>query len=208
MKLLILGATGGTGQHLITQSLAQQHEVTVLVRDPSKPGMNNEKIKVIKGDVLDKDVLVKALEGNDAVLSALGCGKSLKSNNLISNAMNILIPAMLATGVKRLVFESAFGVGDSFKQANFIQKFFFRVFLKNIFTDKAKAEEQLRNSTLDWTMVYPVVLTDGALTGKYKAGEKLLMKGMPKISRADVAEFMLLQLADNTYLKKAPIIMS
>ena len=207
MKLLILGATGGTGQQLIAQSLEQHHEVTVLVRNPAKITLSHEKLTVLKGDVLDAAVLIKALEGKDAVLSALGMGKTLKSFNLITNAMNILIAAMSAAGIKRLIFESAFGVGESFAQANFIQKIIFRTFLKNIFADKAKAEIQLRNSELERTLVYPVVLTSGPFTGKYRVAEKFLMKGMPKISRADVADFMLQQLTDNTYLKKAAIIM-
>ena len=208
MKLLILGATGGTGQQLVVQSLNRFHDVTALVRDPAKLSLNHEKLTVIKGDALDKDVVQKALQGQDAVLSALGKGKSLKSSDLILNAMSILIPAMNATGVKRLVFLSAFGVGETFKQANFIQKIIFSTFLKNIYSDKAKAEDRLRSSTLDWVLVCPVVLTNAPLTGKYKVGEKLLMKGMPKITRADVADFMLLQLNDNTYLKKAAVLMS
>src|SRR2546421_12007672 len=104
MRLLILGATGGTGQQLVTQSLEQDHEVTALVRTPSKLNLSHEKLTVIKGNVLDKEVLMKALKAKDAVLSALGVGKSLKSSNLISNAVSTLIPAMNATEVKRVIF--------------------------------------------------------------------------------------------------------
>ena len=208
MKILILGSTGGTGQQLVKQSLEQNHEVTVIVRDPSKLNLKHEKLIIIKGNVPDKDVLIKALEEKDAVLSALGVGKSLKSHDFISNVTGILIPAMYITHVKRLIFISAFGVGDTFMQADFIQKIIFRLFLKNIYADKSKADDQIRKSTLEWTLVYPVLLTDAPRTGKYKAGEKLQMKGMPKISRADVAEFMLRQLADNTFIKKSPLIMS
>ena len=77
-----------------------------------------------------------------------------------------------------------------------------------MYVDKAKADEQVRNSKLDWTLVYPVLLTDKPRTGKYKAGEKLPMKGMPKVSRADVADFMVRQIADNSYIRKSPIIMN
>ena len=162
---------------------------------------------VVKGNVLDEDVLLKALEGKEAVLSALGVGKSLKSSNLISKAVSTLIPAMHTTGVKRVIFLSAFGVGETFVQASFIQKILFQLLLKDIYADKAKGDEQLRNSTLDWTLVYPVLLTNGPRTGKYKVGEKLPMKGMPKISRADVADFMLQQLTHPTFLRKEPLIM-
>ncbi len=208
MKILILGSTGGTGQQIVKQALEQNLEVTAIARAPSKLSLSYEKLTVIKGDVLDKDVLIKALEGKDVVLSALGVGKALKSNDLISNVASILIPAMNATNVKRLIFISAFGVGETFIQADFIQKIIFRLVFKNVYTDKSKADDQIRKSTLEWTLVYPVLLTDGPGTGKYKVGEKLQMKGIPKISRTDVAEFMLRQLTDNTFLKKSPLIMS
>ena len=208
MKLLILGATGPSGLKLVEQSLEQGHEVTAFVRTPAKMKISHARLTVAKGDVLDKDSLLRALEGKDAVLSALGVGKSLRANNLMTNAMSNIIPAMNERGIKRLIFESAFGVGETLQQADLIQKIIFRTLLKGLYSDKAKAEEQLRSSALDWVLVYPVVLTNGPLTGKYQVAEKLPMKGMPKISRADVAHFMLRQLADPSYLKKGAVIMS
>jgi len=188
MKILILGSTGRTGQQLVTQSLKQNYEVTAVARDPSMLKLNHERLTVVKGSVLEKDVLENALDGKDAVLSALGVGKSLKSKDLIFNAVRTIIPAMNEKNVKRLVFLSAFGVGETFKQADFIQRIIFKVFLRNIYADKSKADDQIRRSTLEWTLVYPVLMTDTPGTGKYKVGEKLEMKGMPTISRADVAE--------------------
>ena len=208
MKILILGATGPTGHHLVIQALEQHHEVTALVRTPSKLKTNHEKLTIITGDALDKNVLLKALAGQDAVLSALGRGQSLRSSGLITKAVSILIPAMNEMNVKRLIFLSGFGAGETFVQANFIQKIIFSTFLTGIYGDKARAEKQLRSSTLDWILVYPVVLTNTPATGKYQVGETLIMKGMPKISRADVAGFMLKQLTDNTFLKRSPVLMS
>jgi putative NADH-flavin reductase len=206
MKLLILGATGATGQHLVSRSLEQHHEVTVLVRNPAKLKTNHEKIITITGDVLDKDILLKALAGQDAVLSALGRGKTLRSDDLITNAVSVLIPGMIEVNVKRLIFLSAIGVGETFVQASFIQKIIFRTFLRNIYADKTRSEKKIHSSTLDWTLVYPVQLIDTPGSGNYKAGEILEMKGLPKISRADVAEFMIRQLSDNTYLKKGVVL--
>lgn len=206
MKLLILGATGGTGQLLVSRSLEQHHEITVLVRNPATLKINHEKLTIITGDVLDKDILLKALAGQDAVLSALGRGKTLRSGDLITNAVSVLIPGMIEANIKRLIFLSAIGVGETFVQASFIQKILFRIFLRNIYADKTRAEKQIHNSTLHWTLVYPVQLIDTPGSGKYKAGEILEMKGLPKISRADVAEFMLRQLSDNTYLKKGVVL--
>ncbi|MEO6252981.1 MAG: SDR family oxidoreductase [Ferruginibacter sp.] len=208
MKILILGASGLTGRLLVAKALEQHHEVTALVRDPLKLQITHEKLTIITGDALDKEVLLKAIAGQDAVLSALGRGKNLKSLDLITNAVNVLIPAMLQSNVKRLIFLSAIGVGETFVQANLLQKIIFRTLLRGIFADKTKAEKQIRSSTLDWTLAYPVVLTDGPGTGKYQTGEMLPMKGMPKISRDDVADFMIRQLTDNTWLKKGAVLMS
>ncbi|WP_336518538.1 SDR family oxidoreductase [Pollutibacter soli] len=208
MKVLILGATGGTGQQLVTQALQQNHEVTALARHPSRLKHHHEGLTIVHGDVLDKDILAKSLEGKDAVLSALGVGKSLKSGNLISDAVSILIPAMNEKHVRRLIFLSAFGVGETFKQADFIQRIIYKLFLKNIYADKSKGDDLIRHSPLDWILVYPVLMTDAPGTGKYKAGEKMEMKGIPKVPRADVAEFMVQQLNENTYLRKSAIVMS
>jgi putative NADH-flavin reductase len=208
MKLLILGATGGTGQKLVWQALEINHEVTALARDPEKLKIKHDRLTVIKGSVLDRDLVTKAMDGKDAVLSALGTGKSLKPGGLIAHAAENIIGAMKENNIKRLIFLSAFGVGETYAQANFFQKFLYRLFLKNIYADKAKGDELIRQSLLDWTLVYPVVLTDKPFTGKYKSGEQLPMKGVPSISRADTADFILRQLADNTFLKKSPVIMS
>ena len=206
MKLLILGATGGTGLQLVRQSLELNHEVAVLTRNRSKLNHTHERLTVLEGNVLDEKILLKALEGKDAVLSALGRGKSLNSSNLISKAVSTLIPAMNATGVKRVVFLSSFGVGQTFRQANFIQKIIFRTFLRDIYADKARADERICSSSLEWTLVHPVALTNAPFTGTYIVGEKLPMKGLPKISRADVAHFMLLQLNDPGFLRKTIIV--
>jgi len=140
-------------------------------------------------------------------ISALGLGKSLKSNDLISKAVDNLLPAMKQRNIKRLVFISAFGVGETFKQASFVQKTVFKIFLRNLYADKQKADDKIMQSELDWTLVYPVLLTNKSFSGSYKTGETLSMKGMPKLSRADLADFIVSQLTDLSYIRKNPIIM-
>lgn len=208
MRILILGATGLTGQELVRQALERSHQVTALVRNPAKLSITHQNLSVVTGDVLDEATLTNALEGKDAVLSALGKGKSLTSSNLMTKAVINIISGMKARNINRVVLLSAFGVGKTFVQASFIQRLIFRTLLKNIFSDKAKADTMLRHSPFDWTLVYPVVLTNGPGTGNYQVGEILPMKGMPKISRADVAEWMIHQLDDNTYVKKTAVLMS
>jgi putative NADH-flavin reductase len=207
MKLLILGSTGATGQLLVKQSLEQGHSVTALARDPAKLSLNNDQLTIIKGDALDRDCMLRAVEKKDAVLSCLGRGHSFKSHHLITNAVSVLVPVMIEKNVRRLIFLSAAGVGENYKYASNAQKFFFRFLLKDIYADKAKAEEQIRSSDLDWTLVYPVLLTNKPYTGKYKVAENIKMRGTPKISRADTADFMLRQLLDKTYVKRAPTIL-
>ena len=207
MKILILGATGPTGQHLFKQALEQRHQVTALVRNPSKISIAHEKLTIIAGDVLDKNIVLKALAGQDAVISTLGKGQSLSSSDLITDAVNILIPAMNEMQIKRLIFLSGFGAGETLVQASLIQKIIFKTFLHNIYRDKAKAEQTIRSSNLDWTLVYPVKLNNKPATGNYKAGERFTMKGSPEISRADVADFMLTQLSSNLFLKKGVVLM-
>lgn len=206
MRILLLGATGKTGQQLVKQALDQLHELTVIARNPGKLSISHPNLIILKGDVLDKEMVSSAVEGKDAVISALGAGLSLRSRDIIYQSLSVLIPAMTAKNVNRLIFLSAFGVGSTFRQANLIQRIIFRLPLKNIYTDKEKGEELLEASQLDWTLIKPVVLTDKPYTGKYKVGEKFVMKGTPKITRADVAEFMLKQLTDRSFLRKSPIL--
>jgi putative NADH-flavin reductase len=206
MEILILGATGPTGQQLLTRALDQHHEVTVLVRNPSRLNFEHQQLRIIKGDVLDSQVLLTAVQGQQAVISALGKGQSLWSSDLITNAVNCLIPVMDESKVSRLIFLSGFGAGETFAQANRLQKFIFKTFLRGIYSDKARAEKKIRTSNLEWTLVYPVQLTNTPSNGNYTSAEKLSMKGMPRISRADVADFMLQELKGNTFLKRGVVL--
>ena len=206
MKLLILGATGPTGQKLVTNALEKGHEVTAFVRTPSKLTISNPRLKIVQGDALQPETLKQALIGQDAVISALGVGNSLKPNQLIEKAVGNLVPAMQTANVKRLIFLSAFGVGPTFTQSGLIQRFAFSVPLKNIYKDKVIGERLIENSALNWTLVCPVMMTHGAFTGNYRAAEHFNMTGMPTVSRADVADFMVSQAGSNEFLFKHAIV--
>lgn len=207
MNLLILGSTGGTGQHLVRQALDQDHTVTALARTPDKLIIKHERLSVIEGDVLDEELLNKLVPNKDAILSALGVNKTWKSDGLITNAVTLIVKLMSIHDVKRLILVSAFGAGDSINQANPIQKFLARVLLRSRYEDKTRSEEILKTTTLDWTVVYPVMLINSPRTGRYSVGEKMEMKGMTTISRADVADFVLRELNENRFVRKFPIIM-
>ena len=206
MKLLILGATGKTGRHVVTQALEAGHDVTILARDRSKADFKHERLRVVDGDVRDNAALGGAMPGQDAVISAIGRGMSFKSENLIEQSVPGILATMQAHRVKRLMFTSAMGVGDSYREAPVMAKIFFRTLLRGIYADKAIGDQMIRNSALDWTIVQPVQLNDGPLTKKYRVGQSLPMSGMPQISRADTAHFILDRLNDASTIGKTLIL--
>ena len=205
MKLLILGATGPTGVELVRLAIKAGHEVTAVVRDPSKLAVTTDQLKVVMPDILDVDAMKFAIEKQDCVLSALGGGKNLHST-VISQAMAVLIPAMERAKVSRLIFLSSFGVGYTKRSAGMISRFFFLTLLRHVLADKEKADDLLRSSNLDYTLVYPTRLTMGPPTGRYWYGVDLKPGWWPKVSRADVAEFMLMAAERNAWSRQTIII--
>ena len=207
MRLLVFGATGATGQEIVTQGLRQGHELTVFVRNPAKMTLRDDRLRVVIGGVPEEaDAISAAVRGQHVVISALGVGNSLKSGNFISRAMRAIVPTMEREAVRRLIFMSALGVGDTLRDAPLLPRIMYRMLLSDLFADKADAERYLRESTLDWTLVYPVLLSNGPRTGQYRVGERLSLRGLPMISRADVADFILKQIQDSTYLRKGAAI--
>lgn len=210
-RILVLGATGGTGKQVVTQAIEHGHDVTVFVRNPDRLVSKPNGVRVFVGDVTDSgSALAEAAHNQDAVISALGLGRSLKSNGLIARSVPAIARAMEAEGVRRLIFLSAYGVGATYKDTPVLPRILTRTLLKDMYDDKNAADEELRRvgNSIDWTIVYSVTLTNGPRTGRYRAGERLALRGLPKISRADVAEFMLKQVDDMTYLRKGVLLSS
>jgi putative NADH-flavin reductase len=203
LKLLILGATGGTGQQLVRQALDAGHRVTAFVRTASKLPIQHPHLTVVEGDVTESGAgMSRAMQGQDAVISALGRGQLLKSEGLIRRSIPLILSAMKECGVRRFVLTSAIGVGDAIHDAPLFSRMFARVLLKEIYADKVIGEELVRQSSVEWIIVQPAQLTNGPLTGMYKAGESLRSRGMPKVSRADVAHFILNQIDKPDFLMK------
>ncbi|KAA3618316.1 MAG: SDR family oxidoreductase [Calditrichaeota bacterium] len=205
MKLIVFGASGGTGQFLVTQALKQGHEVTAFVRNPQKLKQKGSKLKVIQGDVLDTQTLEKAISGHDAVLCSIGLSKIFDKSNLRANGTKNIIEAMRKTKVKRLICQSTFGAGDSYNMLPFSYKYLvFPLLLRRVLADHEVQEKYVRESKLDWTIVRPGSLTDDVETGIYFHGFTAGTKVTAKISRADAANFMLKQLNDARYMLKSP----
>ena len=119
-----------------------------------------------------------------------------------------IVRAMEDHGIRRLIFTSAFGVGDTRRDVPLVPRIFIRLLLQDIYRDKELGEATLRASGLDWTLVYPAGLVDGPATGQCRAGERLSLSGFPRIARADVADFLLTQIDDTTYVRKGVLISS
>lgn len=203
MNILIIGSTGTMGRELVKQALASGHDVTAFARDPSKIESTDQRLKVAQGDVMDKATLERALPGQDAVLCALGAGGR---GGVRAAGTRNLIEAMRKCGVQRLICLSSLGVGESRANLNFLWKYLmFGLLLRAAYADHVEQERIVRDGDLDWTLVRPGAYTDGERTGNYRHGFPTSATGLKlKIARADVADFMLNQLGNDSYLRMAP----
>ena len=207
MNILVFGATGLTGQQIVKQALSRGHRVTAFARRPEALETTDDHLRIVIGDITqDKSKVVEAMYGQELVISALGRRNSFRSDHLILRSMEAIVPSMEQAGVRRIILVSAFGVGESLRDASLIPGIMYRVLLRDIFADKKAAEEELRAGGLDWTIVYPVLLTNGPETGRYRVAERLDLSGMPKISRADVAHFILTEAERRTFVHKVAVI--
>lgn len=206
-RILILGATGGTGRLIVSQALARGHDVAVLVRSAEK-ARDLGGVTVIVGDARDEAALRQALKGRDAVVSALGTPVSpFREVTLLSSATKALITAMKAEGVRRLVVITGVGAGDSVGHGGFLyDKLIFPLLLKNVYADKNRQEAIIRDSGLDWVLVRPTILSNKPGRGDVRAFTDLSHFHGGSIARADVARFVLDQVEGDAWLRQAPLI--
>ncbi len=209
MKLIIFGSTGGTGRQLVSQALEQGHTVSAFARHPEKlpQELAHEQLQVLQGDVQDPASVEESVKGQDAVLCTLGAPATDKSLIRTKGTKNI-IRAMQQTGVKRLVCQSGFGAGDSHDLLPFYYRYLiFPLILRNAYADHEQQEAIIRESSLDWVIVRPGSMTDGVHTGSYRHGFTASDPASKiRISRADVADFMLKQVTNNHYLHQTPAV--
>lgn len=204
MNLLIFGATGGTGRQLVTQALAQGHTITAFVRQPARLQLAHANLRVEQGDVLNYAAVQRVVPGHEAVLSALGAPAGQK-DALRSIGTRHILQAMEEAGVRRFVCLTTLGMGDSKAALPWLYTWILvPLLLRHAFADSEIQEDYIRQSQADWTIARPAALTNGPLTQRYQQGFPATAKGLRmKISRADVADFMLRQLHTTTYLRRA-----
>ena len=206
MRVVIVGATGGTGRQLVAQALERGYQVTAFVRTPAKIRIAHDRLSVRRGNVLHYASVEDAVRGQDAVLCALGHKRWFYPTRILSSGTANLIRAMEACGVRRFVCETSLGVGDSFgRMGLYYTLFVIPVVLPFYFWDKRRQEHIIRCSALDWIIVRPGALTNKPKRGTYRHGSVVgHWLWTVRISRADVANFMLNQVADDSYLRSAP----
>ena len=201
-NLIVFGATGGTGRELVRQALEHNYNVTAFARHPERLDLKSDKLSIYQGDVLNKDDVEKAVTNQDVVLCCIGAPGRDKSFTRTKGTANI-IEAMQNQNVARLICMSSLGFGDSEDVLPWHMKYIIvPLFIKNAFKDHAEQEKVIEKSNLAWTIARPATLTDENRTGNYKVGFGLKEKITLKISRADVADFMLNQISDDQYLHK------
>lgn len=204
VKLVIFGATGGTGRQLVAQALEAGHSVTALVRVPDRLNMQHPDLTVVQGNVLNASAVLAAVFGKDAVISALG-SRARGLPDLIQGTRNILT-AMHDGEVRRSLWVSSFGVGKSLHQMSWLARYVIvKGFLRAAIEEKEIQEQLIRASAGEWTIVRPGGLTDGPRTGVYRVipEDATGQIGRPQIARADVADFILRALAEGTYIRQS-----
>lgn len=199
MKLILFGATGGTGRQVLVQALEAGHEVTAVARKPEALDFSHDRLEVIRGDVLDSDSLEQTIRGKDAVISALGVTHR-KPTTLYSEGTAHVMKAMKTAGVRRLVCLSSAGL-DIPDDTPFMQRVAIRLIVQRMYRyayeDMARMEAKVKASGLDWTVIRPPRLTNGPRTGKYRTSIDQPLPGARGIARADLADCIVGRLLDD-----------
>jgi len=207
MKITLMGATGQTGSLVLSKLLAAGHDVTALVRTPSKMTVQDPNLRLVQGDVLKRDDVTQVVAGSDAVISVIGA-RTLKPDTICADSARIVIEAMHSTGARRFVCISGAGLNDN---AGFIiQRIVRPLLLKNVYADAIEQDKLIAASELDWTIVRPYRLTTGAATAHYKVADQPFRSPifLRWTSRADVADFMARESQANQHIQKITFISS
>lgn len=199
MKVIVFGATGMTGQHVLKAAIAAGHQVTAFGRSVERIDIDDNALEIHKGDVFDADSVTGAASGHDAVIVSLG-STGLRDKNTLSAGTAAIIEAMTALDIRRLVVLSAAGVGDSWQQIPRGSHLMFRTILRNVFADHQAQEAIVQQSSLDWTIVRAAVLKNDPATGHYIASNT---GPTTHITRADVAAALVDQLDNATFSRTA-----
>ena len=207
LKVVVFGAAGQTGRLLTERAVADGHQVTAFVRDPARMDLPNGSVRVIQGDVLDSAAVDRAVAGQEAVLVALGTA-ARRGSQVLPQGIRHILDAMERHGVRRIVVLSAAGALRE-RAGSFIGSVGLavaRLFLPGVYREHRAMLEDLRTRNLEWIAVRPAILTNGPWTGRYRVVTEGIPRGGYRISRADVADFMIRQLTSDEFARKMPAI--
>jgi putative NADH-flavin reductase len=208
--VLIVGASRGIGLETVRLSLKAGHSVRALARSATSIRLHDPQLEKLDGDALDRGVIERALEGVNAVIQTLGVSPNperiFSGTRLFSEATRILVDAMEAKGVKRLISVTGLGAGDSRGHGGLLYDAALWLFLGRVYADKDAQEWIVRRSHLDWTIVRPTVLTTRQQTGSYRVLVDARDWRSGFISRADVADFLVKQIGDASLVHKMPVL--
>ena len=207
MNITVIGASAGIGLETVKRALERNHKVTTLSRSEI-PLAQNENLKRLMGNALDKRDLTKAIQAADAVIVTLGTRKNMKATTLFSEFAKVLVAVQKETNTNiPHLFVTGFGAGESAKYVGWFVKLFLKYFLKDVYADKTKMEEIIAGSALNWIIVRPGRLLDAPRTERYNI-ETTLFKGMRigGINRSDVADYLVKQAENPTAQKTYPAI--
>ena len=206
MRIAVFGATGGVGRHLVRRALEKEIAVTALVRSPGKAADLPDGLTRVPGDMADEDAVYYTVAGADAVVCALGAPLQDRSG-IRADGTGTIIRAMKDAGVRRLICLSSIGAGRSYAIIPALYKYLLGpLMMEHMFADHEAQEARVTASGLDWTIARPGPYADGERTGSYAHGLTSQRPGRKlkfRIARADVADFLLHQFSDNTYLRQA-----
>ena len=210
MRVLIIGASKGIGLETTRQALDAGHDVRALARSATAIAISNPSLEKMRGNALKTEDVEAALVGVDVVIQTLGVGlgELFRPVHLFSDATRVLIQAMKIQGVKRLICVTGYGAGDSRASISCMQRLPFQIVFGRAYDDKSLQEQLIKESELDWTIARPGVLTSGPRTGHYQILSEASQWRNGIISRADVAEFLVRQIGDQTYIRKAPVLIN
>jgi len=209
-NILIIGASGGVGLESVRQALAEGHHVRAFARSADRIDLDHPSLEKRKGDALNEQDVASALQGIDCVIQSLGVAFELQSVvgpvRLFSDSTRLLVSAMEAEGVARLISVTGFGAGDSRNRLSLLQSIPFNLVLGRVYDDKDVQEVIIKKSKLDWIIVRPGILLNGPRTARYKSLTDANTWRSGMISRADVADFLIRNVEDESNLRQTPVL--
>jgi uncharacterized protein YbjT (DUF2867 family) len=212
-KVFIVGASRGIGLETVKAALLAGHSVRALARSAASIPIQNPVLEKVSGNALDSSTIRSALQGVDVVVQSLGVDIAPRSiferTTLFSQSTRILVDAMKAAGLKRLIAVTGLGAGDSRGHGGLLyDAVVFPLLLKRVYDDKDVQEWIIRSSGLDWTIVRPGLLTNRRATGQYRVLTRPNDWRFGMISRADVADFLVRQIEDRALIGTAPLLIN